>query len=99
VSINLTLKQGLFLLPLKFIGERFDFCLKQSALETPRDHEERHEVDEVIEPEFAPIQHFLDDETRLRCSPIRTQISSLVYDWPVLLLGLSDATHMGICCK
>jgi hypothetical protein len=58
VSINLTLKQGLFSLPLKFIEERFNFCLRQSALESPRDHEERHEVDEAIEPEFAAISTF-----------------------------------------
>ena len=44
VSINLTLKQGLFVSPLKFIEKRSNFCLDQNALETPREHEELHEV-------------------------------------------------------
>ena len=48
VSIDLTFKRESLSPPLKFIEKRFNFCLKQSALETPLDHE----VDKAIQPEI-----------------------------------------------
>jgi len=82
VSINLTLKQGLFSPPLKFrvIEKRSNFCLDQNALGTPREHEEFHEVDEAIQPEFAAIQYFLDrGTTHLR--PCERGFRLLVLRW------------------